>query len=258
MLSFLSKFGAVKARQLGKSVTELIVRFDPETASEVQIREFEGQLNQLTERVAVLRREYDKERKEADAARTNYSRYMSAAEKIKAEIENPETSADRKASLEQSVEKLVTTIEGLVPEMEREIQEAEDARTVLEQFEDAAAKAAKKLTTARDRLKGAVRDMEKAKQAKKTAEEQAEDAAILAGLRDANDSLGTALSAMNAAAQKDRDAAEASKLKTDLLTKALPKSVETDQNVLDALGEEGTPSSLSLTDRLAALKARAG
>ena len=72
MLSFLARFGKVKVGQISQSITEAIVRFDPETASEAQIAEFESQLNELTTKVATLRREYDKEQKEADAAQANY------------------------------------------------------------------------------------------------------------------------------------------------------------------------------------------
>ena len=257
MLSFLARFGKAKVGQISQGITEAIVRFDPETASEAQIAEFEAQLTELTTKVATLRREYDKEQKEADAAQANYNRYMTAAEKLQDQVADPTTPADKKGSLEASLANLLTTIEGLAPEMEREIQEAKDAKDFLAQFEQAAADAARKVTTARAKLSEAARKMATAKLQKERATENAEHAAVLAGIRTGNDSLGTALSAMEKVAQKDQDAATAATLKANLLTKNMPQNIENDQNVRDALGEASAgPSVVSLTDRLAALKAR--
>ncbi len=255
MLSFLARFGKAKVGQISQGITEAIVRFDPETASEAQIAEFEAQLNELTTKVATLRREYDNEQKEADAAQANYNRYLSAAEKLQTQVADP-AAADKKSSLEASLANLLTTIEGLVPEMDREIQEAKDAKEFLAQFEQAAADAARKVTTARAKLNEAARHMATAKLQKERASENAEHAAVLAGIRSGNDSLGTALSAMEKVAQKDQDAATAATLKAQLLTKNIPQSIETDPNVRDALGEASPDSThLSLTDRLAALNA---
>ena len=259
MLSFLARFGRAKVGQISQGITEAIVRFDPETASEAQIAEFEAQLNELTSKVATLRREYDNEQREADAAQANYNRYMSAAEKLQNQIADPATPVDKKGGLEASLANLLTTIEGLVPEMDREIQEAKDAKEFLAQFEQAAADAAHKVTTARTKLNEAARKMATAKLQKERASENAEHAAVLAGIRSGNDSLGTALSAMEKVAQKDQDAATAATLKASLLTKNIPQSIETDPNVRDALGEASPDSTqLSLTDRLAALNARKG
>ncbi|MEI7955768.1 MAG: hypothetical protein WCJ66_11415 [Verrucomicrobiota bacterium] len=259
MLSFLARFGRAKVGQISQSITEAIVRFDPETASEAQIAEFEAQLNVLTTKVATLRREYDNEQKEADAAQANYNRYMAAAEKLQNQIADPAIPSEKKASLEPSLSNLLTTIEGLVPEMEREIREAKEAKTFLAEFEQAAIEAAQKVTTARAKLTEAAHRMASAKLQRERATEMAEHAAVLAGIRSGNDSLGTALSAMEKVAQKDQDATTAATLKANLLTKHVPQSIENDQNVRDALGEASTsPSSVSLTDRLAALKARKG
>lgn len=259
MLSFLARFGRAKVGQISQGITEAIVRFDPETASEAQIGEFEAQLNELTTKVATLRREYDNEQREADAAQANYNRYMSAAEKLQNQIADPATPADKKGGLEASLANLLTTIEGLVPEMDREIQEAKDAKEFLAQFEQAAVDAAYKVTTAHAKLNEAARKMATAKLQKERASENAEHAAVLAGIRSDNDSLGTALTAMEKVAQKDQDAATAATLKANLLTKNIPQSIENDLNVRNALGEASPDSThVGLTDRLAALNARKG
>ena len=256
MMSFLARFGQAKGNQLGRNIVEAIVRFDPETASEAQIAEFEDHLDQLTQRVAVLRREYDKEKKEADAAEANYNRYLAAAEKLEGQLRDPAL-ADKHAEIEKSLTGLLANLETLVPEVEREKEEATEAKAFLDQFEDAAKEAATKVTTARDQLKKARRDMESAAQRRVRAEARAEQTTVLAGIRQHSDSLGVALNAMNSAAQKDLDAAGAAEHKSVLLTQAMPKAIEDDPIVREAMGTvTASPAPASLSERLAALKGK--
>ena len=254
-LSFLAGFGKAKAAQAGGSIIELIVRFDPETASEAQISEFEQELTQLTSQVAQVRREYQKEKDEADAIVKQYNQYLAAAENLQAQANDP-VNADKKDAIEKSLAGLLGRIEGMVGDVEREKQEAEEAKAFLDQLEQAAEEAATKVTSARAALKGAQREMASAALSRQKADKQAEQSAVLAGLRSRTDSFGTALSAMKSVAQKDRDSAAASGYKAQLLTKNTPTSIDNDPLVAAALGTvKGDPKpAVSLSDRLAALK----
>lgn len=251
---FLTFFAQAKVNNAGTSLMQAIVRFDPETASEAQIAEFEEQLNALTGRVASLRREYRREQAEADAVNDKYNKYLAAAEKLNAQLTDP-AKADQHAAITNSLTGVVTTLEALKPQVEAENKEAADAKGFLDEFEKAAKEAATKVTTARQKLSEAKRDMQKAALNRERAEDNAEHAAALAGIRKGNDSLGTALDAMNQAAQSDNDAAEALNLKASLLTQTMPKAVEDDPLVREALGEDANGAvQLTLEERLAALK----
>lgn len=255
--SFLATFAGKKAEQAGDSLTGFIVRFDPATATEAQIAEYEQNLNTLTNAVAKLRDEFNKEKKEADAIDARYHQLVAAAESLDAKAK-AETDPTKKAGLEASLKKLLDETEAMLPDHDREMQEAKEAEDFLHEHEEAAQAAAQKLVQARSQLNHAMHDMEAARLHKERATEHAEQAAVLAGIRTHSDSLGTALGAMQEAAAKDNQAAEAANYKAKLLSDNGHKEIADDPNIAAALAEASgaarTPESLS--DRLAALKNR--
>jgi chromosome segregation ATPase len=252
--SFLARFGEAKLGQIGRGLIQAIVKFDPETASEAQIAEFESELTGLTQQVAKLRSEYSKEKAEWDSVQKKYDQYLLAAERLQKKLD---TASDAERSqIETSLNTLVTTLENLAPEVEREKQEAQDAGAFLKEFEEAAQAAATKVTTAKQRLDKARREMQSAELAEQKSAQRAEQAAALAGLRKSKDSMGTALDAMEQVAHERRQKAEAHSIKADLLTKAMPKTVESDPLIAEALGQAAgdTKPQASISERLAALK----
>ncbi len=256
-LHFFASVAGQEAQKAGNGITALIVKFDPEAATEAQIDEFERQLTELTNRVAALRSEYNKEKAEADAVNTRYHQFLAAGENLQAKIAAA-TDETQKASLTASLERLVADTEKMVPDLEREQEEATQAGDLLKKYEDAAQAAATKLVTARENLTRAKRDMEKAALAQKRAEDHVASAEALAGIRQHSDSLGTALGAMQQVAAKSRQAADAAELKAKLVTGASHQDIAQDANIAAALSEVDPahkPAS-SLGDRLAALKNR--
>ncbi len=255
LTTFLTLFGRAKVTQIGNSLMQAIVRFDPETASEAQIAEFEQQLDSLTQRVAVLRREYTREQAEADAANAKYANLLGAAGKLKAQLDDP-NKAEQHAAITNSLTGVVTALEALKPQVDVENQEAVESKAFLDEFEKAAKDAATKVTTAKQKLSEAKRNMEKSDLKRERAQDNSERTAELAGIRSGNDSLGTALDAMNGVAQRNEDAATALNLKASLLTQTMPVAVENDPLVLEAMGKTSNGAAqLSLDERLAALQA---
>jgi chromosome segregation ATPase len=254
--SFLSSFGAKKAEQAGDGIVALIVKFDPETASEAQIEEFRKELDILTGRVAGLRTDYSREKSEAEAVRARYNELVAAAELLQKRSEAAE--GDAKTSLEASVGKIVAELEGLLPDLKREEAEAVEAGEFLREFEQAAEEAARKLTTARTQLDAARQNMARAELRRERAEDKAEQTEVLVGIRKKSDSMGVALAAMQSEANKDEQAASAAKLKVELLTKSAPRKLDEDPNIKAAIAEaSGTTQPTGLTGRLAALKSKA-
>jgi chromosome segregation ATPase len=253
---FLKDFGRNKAENAGDSIISLIARFDPETASQAQIDGMSTELDTLTRNVAKLRTDYNRENAEAIAVVAKYKLLLSAAEIIQGKAEK-ETEQSRKADLDTSLTKLLSEIEGLVPEVDREKQEAADAKEMLEQFEAAAGDLAEKLKRARKDLDKGQRELQKSELAKEKAGEQLAQAEVLAGIKRKNTSMGVALSAFNEAAQENREAADAMNLKAKLLAKKSSDDVEGDANIAAALAEaKPSKPAQSLSDRLAALKSR--
>jgi chromosome segregation ATPase len=252
---FLKSFGKEKLNQAGQSFTQRIVSWDPESASQAEIEEMIKELDKITTEAGKAKTEYERERIEAEAARQNYDRYMSAAELLSKQLESAQTegNADKATQLNTSLEKLVADIEKLSPEVDRESKEAEEARSYYDEVRQLAEVTADKVKTARAHLDAAKKDMRRAEMEQERAQARAQKAEQLAGLRRDTSGLGVALSAMNKQAQEAKAAAEASDMKAQLLS---PEKAKEDDNIKAALQavSGGPVSTASISDRLAALK----
>jgi chromosome segregation ATPase len=167
-----------------------------------------------------------------------------------------ENDPGRKAALEKSLEMLVTMLEQMKPEIEREKTDAADAKDYLEMLEKTYAEAGGKLKSARSDLERAQRDMSRAAQQRDQADRQADAARRAAGLASTTSSMTVALKAMQDAAAKDLASADAQMSKARLLRPTRPE--QDDPNIAAAMaaaaGKPAAPQSLG--DRLAALRTR--
>jgi chromosome segregation ATPase len=256
MLGFLRNFAGVKADNAIQAGVEALVRWDPEGASEAELRTMEQHLDDLGRQVAMARQSYDKEKREAEQIETLSRQRMAAAEQLQGQIAT-EGDAARRAGLERSLETLVKMLEEMAPEIEREKQDASDAQEFLEMLESAYAQAGGKLKQARAELERARRDMVRAGQQRETAERQSEAARQAAGLTRSTSSLNVALNAMHEAAQRDLASADAATAKAKLLRPTRPE--QDDPNIAAGMAAAAgkSPAPQSLSERLAALRARA-
>jgi chromosome segregation ATPase len=255
MLAFMRNLVGVKTDQAVQGALETLVRWDPKSASEAELRTMEQHLDQLGLEVAHARAAYEKEKKEADAITALSRQRLAAAEQIETRVA-AESDPGRKASLQKSLETLVAMLEQMTPEIEREEKDAVDAKEFLDMLEQAYAQAGNKLKQARSELDRAQRDLSRATQQREMAQRQAEAARRAAGLTSATSSLNVALKAMQDAAAKDLANAEAASSKAKLLRPTKPE--EDDPNIAAALaaasGQQPAPTNLS--DRLAAIRAK--
>lgn len=254
MLSFIRNLVGVKADQAVDSAVAAIVRWDPQSATEAELRSMEGHLDDVGMQVAQARAAFDKERKEADAILALSQQRMAAAEQIATRLAS-ETSPGVKAELERSLATLVKMLEEMAPEIDREKQDVVDAESFLRSLEDTYQQAGQKLKSARAELTRAQRDMGRAEQQRTIAEQRADAARQAAGLAKATSGLSVALKAMQDSAQRDLQAADAAAAKARMLTPTAPETQ--DQHIAAAMAHvRGDASPGSLTDRLAALRAR--
>src|SRR6516165_7071538 len=255
MLVFMKNLLGVKMDKAAAAGIEALVRWDPKSASEAELRTMEQRLDDLGRQVAMARQSYDKEQREADAIQALSQQRMAAAEQLQRQIA-AEPDATRKAGLEHSLGTLVTMLEQMAPEIEREKKDAADAKDFLETLEKTYAEAGGKLRQGRSELERARRDMARAGQQREVAEQQAEAARRAAGRTSATSSMTVALKAMHEAASRDLASADAAAAKAKLLRPTQPE--HDDPNIAAALaaasGKPAAPQSLS--DRLAALKAQ--
>ena len=257
VMQFIGNLIGVKANNVVNAGIEALVRWDPQGATEAELRTMEQRLDELGMQVARARQNYDREEKEAQAIKALSQQRIAAAEALQ-DHANGETDPARKADLQKSLTTLLDMMEKMAPDLERETQEAADAKQFLEQIEAVYADAGGKLKTARGELERAQRDMARAAYKREAAEQQAEAARQAAGLSQSTSSLNVALKAMNESATRDLASADAAAAKAKLLAPTSPE--KDDPNIAAAMAAaSGTgPAPVGAANRLAALKARLG
>ena len=253
VMQFISNLLGVKADQAVTAGVEALVRWDPKSATEAELRTMEQHLDELGIQVAQARQTYDREQKEADAIHALAHQRMSAAEQIQKQGD-AETDPARKAALQKSLATLLDMMEKSTPDEKREEADAADAKAFVDQLEAAYADAGGKLKSARSALEQAQRDMQRAAQQKITAEQQAESARRAAGLTQTTSGLTVALKAMQETASKDLASADAASAKARLLRPTAPEKDDPNIAAALALATGQGPAPTSLADRLAALR----
>jgi hypothetical protein len=179
---------------------------------------------------------------------------MAAAEQLQRQAA-AETDPARKGELEKSLGTLVTLLEQMDPDIDREAKDATEAHEFLNMLQDAYAKAGAKLKAARSDLDRAQRDMARAAQQRDVAGQRAEAARQAAGLSSATSSLNVALKAMQDSAARDLAAAEAANAKAKLLTPTSPE--RDDPNIVTAMAAaSGARTGASIGERLTTLRER--
>lgn len=255
MLRFVKNMFGVKMDQAVEAGIEALVRWDPKSASEAELRTMEQHLDELGREVALARQSFDREQKEADAIQALSDQRMAAAEQLQRQV-SVEADPARKAALEKSLTTLVAMLEQMAPEIDREKQDAVDAKEFLDMLQSTYAEAGGKLKAARSELERAQRDMGRAAQQREQAERQSEAARRAAGLASTTSGLTVALKAMQDSAAKDLASADAAMSKAKLLRPTRPE--QDDPNIAAAMaaaaGKPAAPQNLD--ERLAALRAR--
>jgi chromosome segregation ATPase len=257
MLAFIRNLAGVKVDHAAQGALEALVRWDPKSATEAELRTMEQHLDELGLQVAEARAAYDRERREAETIAGLSQQRMAAAEQLQGRLA-AETDPARKAELERSLATLVGMLEEMAPEVDRERQDAHDALEFLETLEGTYAEAGRKLREARSELERAQRDMGRAAQQREAAQRRAEAARQAAGLTNTTSGLTVALKAMRESAARDLAQAEAANAKAKLLRPTQPE--REDPNIAAAMASVSgaAPAPTALSDRLAALRLRQG
>jgi phage shock protein A len=257
MFNFIRNLVGVKTDRAVNNAIEAIVRWDPKSATEAELRTMEQNLDQLGLQVAEARAAYDREKKEADQIQALSQQRMAAAEQLQARLTG-EADPAGKAALEKSLATLVGMLEQMAPEVERERQDVVDAESFLRSLEETYQQAGLKLRTARADLTRAERDMTRAEQQREAADRRAEAARQAAGLASASSGLSVALKAMQDNAARNLAQAEAANAKATMLRPTKPE--QEDPNIAAAMAAASGkgPAPASLTDRLAALRLKQG
>ena len=248
---FLKSYGKNAITEATQAMTDAIVKFDPEGASEAEIEAMEEQFDQVNREYSKAKQEFEKEQKEADAILELREQRLAAAGILSEKAEAGDAAAA------EGLDQLLTALEDMEDDIEREVEEANDAKEVMAELDETVKLYATKLKTARSDMRRARQAMQKAEKQAERAEEKAARAARIAGLRKETSGLGSALASMNKQAEEAKAKADAAARKAALLGKS---SVEQNDAVAAAMaaatGEGGADAPVSAKDRLAALRGK--
>lgn len=247
-LEFFGRFAQQKVKDAAQAATSALVAFDPKGATEAQIALMDGQLDNLGHKVASTQRQYGEAKAALDAAEKFNSTRLTAAETLQAQVAAGDTSK------QQSLDKLLDTVEQAQPDLVNLRQDEADVKAYLADLQSAYTAAADKLKTARRDLGQAQRGMERADLTAKRAHEKSDAAALQAGIHSGGDTLNTALDAMKRKTAAATDAATAANLKASTLA---PQDHERDDPAIAAAlaAASGAPAKpQTAAERIAALK----
>ena len=251
-LGFLKKFGTQKIKQAGQAMTQAIVEFDPETATEAAIEQMDDYVDKLSRELAVANQSLAKERSEADAAKENYNKKFETANKMQAAIDGGELSAAKAKSIQKSLDGLMADLENSRDDVALEIEEADDAQSAVDSVKESLQIAVDKLKTARSDHKRAGNDMKRAAHAEKRAKDEEERAKRAAGISSGGSGMDVALEAMKSAAAERTANAEAAQTKADMIK---PFDAAGDDNIAEFMAEvEGKDLDATSGDKLAGMK----
>jgi chromosome segregation ATPase len=253
-MSFMGNLFKKHAENAVNSVQRFLVTIDPETATEAQIAEFSDQLRKASEELATARAEYQREQKEADEIAALYNKRLQAATILEQQVSEAVDPA-QKESLTASVEKIVTMLEQMKPDVDREQHDAEEAKQMMNELTVFVEESAATLKDARARLDHAKSEMRRAELEQERAEKHARTAEVLAGIKQGSGTFNVALDAMQKKADESRIKADAANTRSSLLTPTKPE--QDDANIAAALAKASgkpAPDSTSISERLAALK----
>ena len=259
MWAFAKTLFGLHGKKAVQTVIDKTVELDPTTATEAQLKVMEDDLKKASSLVAKLQADATREEREARSIRERFNLRKQGALMLFEEYKGEPDDSPRKAELGASLQALTTELEELEQDVQTEEQEAVEARQFLSEAESVLKEKGTALLEAKKNLTKAASNLERAKLRKDRAEEQAENAARVAGLRDGDrTSLGGALQALESQAEKANAAASAARLRADAL-KSPVLGTDQDPNVQRALAAVkrggALPSPENLGDRLAALGA---
>ncbi len=251
--AFLGALLGEHGKKFVQEATDKMVDMDPATASAAQLHLMEQNLDEILKKFTTIKESAAREHAELAPVQARFDRLRAAAATLNDQFD-AETDPAKKAELSTSLNGLLSTLEGVKTELDQHKSSTAEADALVADTEALYKQKSQALLAAKTKLAGAARELETAHIAQDRANERAEQAAELAGLRNnASDGLNAAFNSMQRQAADARADAEAKKLKADVLTHVDTGGLD-DPNVKAALAAvDNAPSSQSFADRLAAL-----
>lgn len=268
VMSFIANMAVAKVGGIGQSVATALAKFDPDTASQVDIDNMDREFKKLGALVAKAEQDEIRTHKVTTDLETTLSQTIKASSILSGQIDAADAAgnAGLSATLNSQLNTLVTNIEeiggnpadgtvsGTLFDARQEHALAESDFHELQQLHAGSASA---LTTARSRLDKARADMARAGRAEVAAHEREARAEQVAGIKTGLSGSGIALQVMEKQAADSKERSRAAILNAEALNKTSETSASAADIVSRTLSSAAAIPQESARDRLARLTGKA-
>jgi hypothetical protein len=223
---------------------EVVAQWDPEFATDLEIEQMEKEFDKINAEVTRAKREMEREVREYREKRFSYDQILASAQ-----ILQEQGKAD-KAILQ------VDKAEAMVPDLEREKAEADEATEYFIAMQKELNDFGKKIAEGKQMIENKRRQAEMAKLKAAREDRKAENAKVLAGLKERTSGMASLAQIYDKQRDQAEQRADASKRKAEVFTSSAPASGEEDPEIAAAMAAaKGTPAASSETfeERMARL-----
>jgi phage shock protein A len=232
-------------KDVRNGMKEVITQWDPEMATEVEIEQMEKEFDKINAEVTRAKREMEREITEYRDQRYYYDQVLASAKLLQ------DQGNTDKAMIQMD------KAETMVPDLEREKSEADEATEYFVSLQKELNEFARKIAISKQTIDSKRRQAELAKLKAQSAERKAENAKVLAGLKERTSGMATLVQIYDKEREEAERKADSAKRKAELFTSAAPSRTEDDPEIAAAMAAASgkkSPSSENLEERLARLR----
>jgi hypothetical protein len=216
---------------------EIVAQWDPEFATELEIEQMEKEFDKINAEVTRAKREMEREVLEYREKRFAYEQILASAKILQ------EQGITEKAMVQ------IDRAEAMVPDLEREKAEAEEATEYFVAMQKELNDFARKIAEGKQTIENKRRQAEMAKLKAVREERKVENARVLAGLEERTSGMASLAQIYDKQREQAEQKADANKRKAEVFTSVAPSSEkEEDPEIAAAMAvAKGTPSVSSET-----------
>ncbi|MBP9758038.1 MAG: hypothetical protein KBD06_05540, partial [Candidatus Pacebacteria bacterium] len=181
-MSFYRHYIAAKAGALNASTLALIVNWDPQGASEADLRAREEFLDKIGSQLVAVRHQFDAETKALQPKLNTFNERVAAAEDLHRQAEALPMGSKERAGKEKSLKTLVEMIEADQVDIDQAKADVVETKQWLEERENAHKEAASSLRAAKGQLERAQKDLSRATQQASREKSRTAEARAASGL----------------------------------------------------------------------------
>jgi hypothetical protein len=253
-MSFFTKFFAVEADKGADALMNMLIGWDPTSATEAEKRMIAAKLSEFCVKCEEAKKKMHKEEADVVAVKAQAADKLALAKSWQTQIADPATDEGRKKQLEDKLPGLMAELAQFGPKIDKEIREAEVAKRLFNTYDQVVITTNEKLQQKIAQTDQNLSELEIARAEKALAKEEVDAARVLAGIQRASDSFNVASAAIAQKTATLQSETAGMQREAALLT-AKNKDDEFVATELAKMKGTGNTTT-SITDQLASLEAK--